>query len=232
MLDIKAYASGSSGNCYAVSNGKVMVMLDCGLPLRQLLKVTGYRLPNACLITHEHGDHSKGARDLARRGVDIYMTEGTAQEVFGQERGHRVHVLATGQSYNILGLTVSPFETEHDARDPCGFLIDDPDDRVLYATDTYYLKYRFPGMTKIMIECNHSYEILHERVAAGYLDKRLADRLVKSHFSIENLLAFFRANDLSAVKEIWLIHLSKDNANRETFRQAVERETGKMGFVA
>ena len=63
-------------------------------------------------------------------------------------------------------------------------------------------------------------------------DERLADRLVKSHFSIENLLAFFRANDLSAVKEIWLIHLSKDNANRETFRQAVERETGKMVFVA
>lgn len=232
MLDIKAYASGSSGNCYSVSNGKVTVMLDCGLPLRQILKVTNYHLPNACLVTHEHGDHAKGARDLAKRGVDIYMTEGTAQEVFGQERGHRIHVLETGRSYSILGLTVSPFETEHDAREPCGFLVEDHDDRVLYATDTYYLKYRFPGMTKIMIECNHSYEMLHERVKSGQLEKFLADRLVRSHFSLENLLAFFRANDLTQVKEIWLIHLSKDNANRETFQRAIERETGKMVFVA
>ena len=97
-------------------------------------------------------------------------------------------------------LSASVFATQHDAKEPCGFLIDDEEDLVLYATDTYYLRYKFPGLTKIMVEANHSYDIIRKNVADGVLDKRLAERLTKSHFSIENVLDFLKANDLSRVK--------------------------------
>lgn len=230
MLDIAVYASGSSGNCYTVSDGETVVMLDCGLPFRRIERLTGFLLPAAVLVTHEHKDHSKAAQDFMRRGVDVYMTAGTAAAL-GIGAQHRLHVLNPMEQTTVGRITVSAFPTQHDAREPCGFLLDDGDDRVLYATDTYYIKYQFPGVTKMLIEANHSYKILEENVGAHILNKALAERLIKSHFSIENVLAFLRANDLSKVKEIWLIHLSDGNADAGKFARMVEATTGKPVYI-
>lgn len=230
MLDIAVYASGSSGNCYTVSDGETVVMLDCGLPFRRIERLTGFLLPTAVFVTHEHKDHSKAAQDFMRRGVDAYMTAGTAAAL-GIEAQHRLHILNPREQTTVGRITVSAFPTQHDAREPCGFLLDDGDDRVLYATDTYYIKYQFPGVTKMLIEANHSYKILEENVGAHILNKSLAERLIKSHFSIENVLAFLRANDLSKVKEIWLIHLSDGNADAGKFARMVEAATGKPVYI-
>lgn len=230
MLDIAVYASGSSGNCYTVSDGETVVMLDCGLPFRRIERLTGFLLPTAVFVTHEHKDHSKAAQDFMRRGVDAYMTAGTAAAL-GIEAQHRLHILNPMEQTTVGRITVSAFPTQHDAREPCGFLLDDGDDRVLYATDTYYIKYQFPGVTKMLIEANHSYKILEENVGAHILKKSLAERLIKSHFSIENVLAFLRANDLSKVKEIWLIHLSDGNADAGKFARMVEAATGKPVYI-
>ena len=230
MLRTMSIASGSSGNCYTVSDGQTVVMLDCGLPFRRIERLTGFLLPAAVLVTHEHKDHSKAARDFMRRGVDVYMTAGTAAAL-GVEAQHRLHILNPMEQVTVGRITVSAFPTQHDAREPCGFLLDDGDDRVLYATDTYYIKYQFPGVTKMLIEANHSYKILEENVGARILNKSLAERLIKSHFSIENVLAFLRANDLSKVKEIWLIHLSDGNADAGKFARMVEAATGKPVYI-
>lgn len=230
MLDIAVYASGSSGNCYTVSGGETVVMLDCGLPFRRIERLTGFLLPKAVFVTHEHKDHSKAAQDFMRRGVDAYMTAGTAAAL-GIEAQHRLHILNPMEQVTVGRITVSAFPTQHDAREPCGFLLDDGDDRVLYATDTYYIKYQFPSVTKMLIEANHSYKILEENVTAHILNKALAERLIKSHFSIENVLAFLKANDLSKVKEIWLIHLSDGNADAGKFARMVEAATGKPVYI-
>ena len=230
MLDIAIHATGSTGNCYTVSNGKATVMLDCGLPYNRIQKLTGFILPDAVFVTHEHQDHVKAAKDFMRRGVDIYTSAGTA-EVENLE-GHLLHIMKNRQSVSIDGIVVSAFETQHDAVEPLGFLLDDGEDRLLYATDTYYLHYRFPGLTKIMVEANYCNEILTENLRYGKLPKTLERRLRESHFSLENLKKFFLANDLSKVKEIWLIHLSKGNADPVMFKREIEALTGKPVYVA
>ena len=246
MLRIRAYASGSTGNCYTLTSGKTTIMLDCGLPLREIQRLAGYDLPDAVLVTHEHKDHSKAVKELMRRGVDLYMTAGTAEAIgickdalaaqgLGVTWEHRLFVMQYGELHGISRdgkISASVFATQHDAKEPCGFLIDDGQDRVLYATDTYYLRYKFPGLTKIMVEANHSYDILRENVRDGVLGKTLADRLTKSHFSIENVVDFLKANDLSQVSEIWLIHLSRNNADPMLFREMVMKATGKPVYVA
>ena len=165
-----------------------------------------------------------------KRAVDVYMSQGTA-EAEGLT-GHRLHIMKSRQSVSIGGIVVSAFDTQHDAAEPLGFLLDDGEDRLLYATDTYYLHYKFPGLTKVMIEANYSYEILAENVANGSLPKTLKERLEQSHFSLENLKKFFMANDLSKVKEIWLIHLSKGNSNPRQFQEEIEKVTGRPVYVA
>ena len=230
MLDIAIHATGSTGNCYTVSNGKATVMLDCGLPYNRIQKLTGFTLPDAVFVTHEHQDHVKAVKDFMKRGVDIYTSAGTA-EVENLE-GHLLHIMKNRQSVSIDGIVVSAFETQHDAVEPLGFLLDDGEDRLLYATDTYYLHYRFPGLTKIMVEANYCNEILTENLRYGKLPKTLERRLRESHFSLENLKKFFLANDLSKVKEIWLIHLSKGNADPVMFKREIEALTGKPVYVA
>ena len=231
MLDIAIHATGSTGNCYTVSNGKAtVIMLDCGLPYNRIQKLTGFILPDAVFITHEHQDHVKAAKDFMKRGVDIYTSAGTAEAE--NLEGHLLHIMKNRQSVSIGGIVVSAFDTQHDASEPLGFLIDDGDDRILYATDTYYLHYKFPGLTKIMIEANYCNEILTENLRYGKLPKTLERRLRESHFSLENLKKFFLANDLSKVKEIWLIHLSKGNADPVMFKREIEALTGKPVYVA
>ncbi len=229
MLEIRAYASGSSGNCYTAADRGTTIMLDCGLPFRRLQRLLRFRLPDAVLVTHEHQDHAAGAADLMRRGVDVYMTAGTAEAL--RLEGHRLHIMGEAPVM-IDNIQVAAFPVQHDAKEPCGFLLDDGEDRILYATDTYYLKYKFPGLTVAMIEANHSYDIIRRNVEAGVLDPLLAKRLTQSHFSIENVVDFFRANDLSKLREIWLIHLSDVNSDEEDFRRRVAEVTGKPVFVA
>lgn len=103
---------------------------------------------------------------------------------------------------------------------------------MLYATDTYYIRYKFSDLTHIMVECNYSMDILRSNVETGLIDKALKNRILKSHFNLEHVKEFLKANDLSKVQEIWLIHLSDSNSDAERFKQEIQELTGKVVFVA
>ena len=176
-------------------------------------------------------DHSKAVKDIMRAGIDCYMSRGTA-EALGIS-GHRLNIIKAKQQFRIGTWTILPFETQHDAAEPLGFLLANQErEKLLYATDTYYIRYRFRRLTHIAVECNYSLDILKRNVDAGTVPKELKTRILKSHFSLENVKQFLRANDLSKVQEIWLLHLSDGNSNAERFKREIQELTGKMVFVA
>jgi len=233
LIEIRAYASSSGGNVYRVSDGVTPLLLDCGLPfaeLRKRLRFGVFHL-GACLVSHEHADHSKAARDLAKAGVDVYASRGT-MDALGLS-GHRLHVIEARRQFQVGSWTVLPFDTVHDAAEPLGFLLATrAGDKLLYATDTAYLRYRFKRLTHIMVECNYSLDIARANVQTGALNVEVKNRLVRSHFSLENVKEFLRANDLSRVEEIWLLHLSDANSDAERFRREIIEVTGKPVIVA
>ncbi len=176
-------------------------------------------------------DHSKAVKEIMRAGIDCYMSRGAA-EVLGLS-GHRINVIKAKQQFKVGTWTILPFETQHDAAEPLGFLLANQDgDKLLYATDTYYIRYRFSGLTHIAVECNYSLDILRANVEAGLVEPALKSRILKSHFSLENVKEFLQANDLSKVREIWLLHMSDGNSDAERFKREVQELTGKMVFVA
>lgn len=166
-----------------------------------------------------------------RSGIDCYISAGTA-EALGLS-GHRVHIIKAKQQFRIGTWTVLPFDTQHDAAEPLGFLLANQyGDKLLYATDTYFLQYKFRGLTHIMVECNYAEDILEANIASGAIDPVLKNRLVRSHFSLAGVKEFLRANDLSHVKEIWLLHLSNGNSDAARFKREIQELTGKEVYIA
>lgn len=56
MIDITVIASGSTGNCYKVSDGKSVLLIECGIRFRKIRESFDFRLTQVagCLISHEH----------------------------------------------------------------------------------------------------------------------------------------------------------------------------------
>ena len=231
MIDVKCLSSGSKGNSYAVDDGESALLLEAGIPAKKIL--SGYLplLPRVagCLITHEHGDHAKGAADLAARGIDLYATEGTFGGIPDIDRPYRKHTIRAGEQFTLGSWIVLPFETRHDAAEPCGYLLYSTvaREKLLFATDTYYIPSSFRALNVIMVECNYSLPLLEESIAAGRVPESMKPRLLQSHFSLENVKDFFFANDMSSVRHIYLLHLSGNNGDAKLFKKEIERASGK-----
>ena len=55
-MKIKVLASSSSGNSYLLSSGDQGLLLDAGIPFRNIQKALNFKATElmGCLITHEH----------------------------------------------------------------------------------------------------------------------------------------------------------------------------------
>lgn len=233
MIEIKTLASGSKGNCYWVSDGSTPLLLECGIPFKDIRTALNFNTSDlaACLVTHEHKDHSAGLKNVTRAGIDCYMSSGTA-EAIGIDH-HRIKKVKAKQQLQIGTWSILPFDVQHDVSEPYGFLLQNKSgDKLLFATDTYYIRYKFKGLTHLLIECNYSLDILEENIAVGTVPKVMKKRLIRSHFSLENVKEFLRANDLSKIQEIHLLHLSDNNSNEQLFKKEIQELTGKVVYVA
>ncbi len=230
-MEIAAYASGSSGNLYRLDDGQTPLLLEAGLPLKQIRKALDFKLSEirGVLLTHEHMDHAKGAADVMKAGVDLYCTSGTA-DALGLS-GHRLHVIKPLEQFAVGTWTVLPFPTDHDAAEPVGFLLASGGEKALYLTDSPYCRYTFQGLTHVMLETNHALDILDAQVAAGVIDHDLRNRIRKSHMSLEAAKDLLRANDLSRLQEVHLIHLSSNNSDAERFGREIRELVGRPTYV-
>jgi phosphoribosyl 1,2-cyclic phosphodiesterase len=233
MIEITPLASSSAGNAYYVTDGHTPLLLEAGVRFRDLQQALNFRTSAiaGCLISHEHGDHGKAAADVMKAGIDLYASQGTL-DALGLS-GHRTKPIKAKQQFQIGTWTILPFDVQHDVTEPLGFLLANRvGEKLVFATDTYYIRYRFPGLTHIMVECNYSLRILDENIAAGRVPAVMKKRLLKSHFSLENVKGFLQANDLSKVQEIWLLHLSDSNSDEAMFKREIQELTGKQVLIA
>jgi phosphoribosyl 1,2-cyclic phosphodiesterase len=229
VVDFHAYASSSSGNAYLVTTeGLPPLAIECGLPIRQLRRCYPVYGLAGCLVSHFHADHSRGARDVMRAGVDVYASAATWSGL--DLGGHRAHLVLPGEPLLIRGWRVLAFPLKHDAEGCLGFLIEPEvgEGRVLYACDSAYVPVRANGVTIFAIEANYSLTLLRQSTR----DVEGQVRVLRNHMSIERVVEMLAANDLSSVREIWLLHMSDHHSDEAAFKAAVERATGKPTHVA
>jgi phosphoribosyl 1,2-cyclic phosphodiesterase len=230
-MKFQAYASSSAGNLYSVDDGRGALLLECGLAIGDIRRLTGFNLSRvaACLVSHHHGDHARSHSELARLGVDVYASVETWRALRASEGHCRRFYARPRVAFAIGEWRVLPFDVRHDADGALGFLVEDHlGDRLLYACDTAFIPYRFAKLTHVAVECNYSRETLRRSSAKP---RRIA-RVIRYHMSLERVVTMLETNDLSRVKEIWLLHLSDQHGDASEFRRVIRRATGKPVYVA
>lgn len=233
-MDIRTLSTGSKeGNCFVISDGHTQLMLDCGISVKRIQKALNFKLREvkACLVTHRHGDHTKGLLGVLNQEIESYIG---AKEI--ENLGinhHRLNGIEPMEQFQVGTWTILPFDVQHDTEQPLGYLMQSSatGEKLLFATDTYYIEYYFAGMTHMLIECNHSLEILTKNIENGTLPMYRAKRVSESHFSIENLLVFLKACDLSKLQAIRLIHLSDTNSAADHFKDVIQKATGVPTYI-
>ena len=228
-MDIKIIASGSSGNAYLIGDSKTRLLLDAGVPFNRIQIGCGFRTSSidGCLVTHRHGDHAAAIPKLLQRGIAVYSNA----DVAGLYPG--VQQMEARREFRIGTFRILPFEAEHDV--PCyGYQVtsEETGEKLVYITDSAYVRYTFSGLTHIMIEANYAQEIMIENVRDERVPLSLAARVMETHMSIETLLDLLRSNDMTKVRQIYLLHLSDNNSDAEAFKKMVQQETGAEVYIA
>lgn len=164
-------------------------------------------------------------------GINVYLSKGTAEAL--ELNSHRSHVIKPEEGFKVGGYSIIPFNVKHDCKEPIGFLIHHKElGNLLFATDTYYLEYTFENLNHILIECNYSLDILNGNVDSGKVHPAMKKRVMRSHFELENVKDFLKANDLKEVRNIVLLHLSDGNSDSARFVNEVAEVYDRNIWIA
>lgn len=223
-LNVHIYASSSKGNAISVSDGVSRILLDAGLPYSKLSRMMNLNEIEAVFISHEHKDHCHAVGELTRRGIDVYMSEGTWVHLPVEIVSMTPSIVKHGMQRETANWIVLPFNVDHDAAEPLGFLIQSKNTgkKLVYIVDSAIVDYDFTGVNTWIIEANYAEDI----IAQGDQKEWLKSRIRTSHFSLDNLKDFLGSSDLSQTEEIFLVHLSDSNSDEERFKREIMELTG------
>ena len=168
---------------------------------------------DAILITHAHGDHTRGARLFSRRhAVPVYSTAGVHGEWAPSDLAEW-RALVPSRPLDLGELRFFPFVIPHDASETVAFRIETPEGAVGFATDigavTGQLVELFADCRVLVIESNHAVELLRVSPYAASTRSRIAS--TQGHLSNEALAAFVRDHLGASVRCLVLVHLSRVN---------------------
>jgi phosphoribosyl 1,2-cyclic phosphodiesterase len=225
--------SGSRGNATLIEAGSTCLLVDCGFSAaettRRLARLG--KSPDdlsAILVTHEHGDHVKGVRVLARRhALPVWATHGSLA-AGGLTDLPSVMEGCAHQAFSIGDFAISPFPVPHDAREPCQFVFEDGRHRLGLLTDlghaTQHLMQAMGACDALLLEANHDDHML----ATGPYPPSLKARVGGDwgHMSNAQSARLLKALDTSRLQHLVAMHLSEKNNTPEL---AVAALSGALG---
>jgi phosphoribosyl 1,2-cyclic phosphodiesterase len=244
-MKVSVLASGSRGNSVLLASDTTTLMVDAGLSARELaarIERVGAdpASVHGVVVTHDHGDHTRGVGVFARRfGVPLYMTPATRAACASLFRGgETVFPYTPGRAFLVGDLRVEPFLTAHDAVDPVAVTVTGTTcgTRIGIATDlgrpTAGIRHSLAFCDLLILEANHDEGMLR----SGPYPPSVQARIASSHGHLSNRAAASFARELlhPRLAGIVLAHLSQECNRPELARGAVRatlREAGWDGFL-
>lgn len=216
-MRLKCLGSSSAGNCYLLtSNSGETLILDCGIPIKEIKKGLNWNIRNVvgCIVSHAHSDHSKSVKDFEAMGIPILAP----------------YLGDSCKSMNMGEFTVKPFDLTtidgnwthtHANGEPCpiyGFLITHKEmGRMLYITDCEVVKWKFKDINHILLGVNYDKDLI-DRDNTGK-----ANHVFRGHLSIDTACDFVKANYSDSLQNIIMCHLSSENADSDSFIEKMKK---------
>ena len=219
-MRVLVLGSGSSGNAVVVESGSRRLLIDAGFSCREIerrLEIAGIDGSgfDGILLTHEHGDHVRGAGVFSRRyGVPIYATKGTYAGVNLGKRVHEQVVIRSGELHRAGPFRITPFKIPHDAMEPVGYVVEDSFGRRVgvvsdIGTCSRLAWGRLRDLDVLILEANHDLKMLRDGPYPWHLKQRVASR----HGHLSNVDAVEGIRELLSERLQWIVlyHLSEIN---------------------
>ena len=211
--------SGSRGNAVLLECGETRVLVDAGFAPRELarrLALVGVAPESieACVVTHEHTDHVKGAAGAARRwGWSLYATAGTvgaARELADAD----ARTIGAGDRFSVGRLDLVAVPTSHDAAESIAVVATSRASgaraAVCYdlgaATDAVRASLR--RVDVLVLESNHDEGMLWGGPYPPSVCSRIASRT--GHLSNRAAAALGRDVSHRGLRHVVLAHLSEN----------------------
>ncbi len=227
---VTVLGSGSQGNSIAVRCGDSTLLVDAGFSARDTIRrldACGIDAAsiNAILLTHEHGDHVRGIRVLAKRlDVPVYASPGTRRAAKLEELVDDPRDLQHGYAVTVGEFEVIAFRTSHDAADPVGLRFESRDGTVIgIATDTGEFTPEaceaLTGCTILGIESNHDIDMLTSGPYPWFLKQRILS--TRGHLSNVAAAEALETVAHDGLSQVIALHLSTTNNEAPRARTAL-----------
>lgn len=230
MVEICALASGSNGNCYYIGNEQAAVLIDAGISCKQMLvRMADLGLDagkvKAVFISHEHVDHIRGARVIAKKlNIPVYFTYGTWNHAHKSSKPVHHQFFQVNQAITINGMIIHAFSKQHDAGEPCSFRVELEGMSIGVMTDIGEACPQVISHLKqcdaLFLESNYDEQLLWNGNYPWPLKKRVASAL--GHLSNDQALSLLMEHAGPQLKTVFLSHISAENNTPElafeTFR--------------
>ncbi len=232
-IGVSVLASGSKGNSIFIDGPDWSLIVDAGLSAREIMRRLAHvgaspdRI-SGILVTHDHGDHLRGVRVLAKRlGLTVYGTADTLRAA-GLPDNASVRVVRSGEDFAVAGFTIRPFSLPHDAADPVGFLLAHDEVKIGIATDlgcaTALVRRRLAGCDMLVLESNYDERMLLEGPYPWFLKQRIRSR--KGHLSNEASSQILSELLHPGLQRVILAHISEVN---NCPKAALDEAVGAVG---
>ncbi|MBQ0122484.1 MAG: MBL fold metallo-hydrolase [Bacteroidales bacterium] len=245
MVRFVSLSSGSNGNCYYIGNESVAFLIDVGIggrTIRKRLAEVGIPFDSIdfILVTHDHADHIRSLGLFTQRfRKPVYATRTLHKALshnfctMGKMTGC-VHYLTEGQSEEICGVSVTPFEVPHDATQTVGYHIVISGERFTVMTDlgevTDDAVFYASKADHLIVEANYDVDMLFGGIYPPQLKARIASGI--GHLSNEQTASLIRKANNAALKDIFLCHLSEHNNTPHLAFNTVNETLGKSDSQA
>lgn len=231
-LRLCVLGSGSAGNSVVVESGSHRLLIDAGFSCRQLekrLQAVGVdpATVSAIVLTHEHGDHVRGAALFARRyEATIFGTRGTLEKSGLAAKPVKTRELESSRPRRLDGFLVHPFRVPHDASEPIGVVVEDGSGRRIglacdLGTASRLAWAHLANLDGLVVETNHDLDMLRRGPYPWHLKQRVAGR----HGHLSNREAAEGLVELISERLRWVVlyHLSTTNNSPALAAAAIER---------
>lgn len=232
---VTVLSSGSCGNSIVFSSDGATVMIDAGLSCKELeRRMAQFGLDpsdvDALLLTHEHTDHTRGARRFCTMyGVPAYGTDGTLS--LTPLEGVAAHPISNRHEFEVGPLRVAPFQVKHLAAEPVAFSISDDGCKLSVVSDlgcvTPKVVEALRSSTVLMVEANYDDEMLVNGTYPDFLKRTI--RGDHGHLSNDDAAALCSQVVSDETRTVVLLHLSRENNTPEKARETVASKIHKGG---